>query len=887
MKKLDIFYFSGTHWDREWYQDFQSYRYRLVKLVDNLMSLIESDPDYKTFHFDGQTVVLEDYCEICPENKEKLKKLITEGKILIGPWYVMPDEFLVSGESLIRNLMKGHQVCKEWGVEPWKYGYICDIFGHIAQMPQIFNGFDIKYSCLGRGTSEGAPYYFRWKAPDGSETTNFTLDAGHGYGSFQYMYGSEEDKTINNPKIVANIKEYVDGEIERSNAPVIVLMDALDHREAAVNTTDYIKKIAELYPEANVHHIDLTEQGKLVDKYKDTLPVKEGELSETTKVPHSYLAQIVNTLSSHYPIKQRNDRCQNMLEKVVEPALALADFEDIKLNRSYVKRAYDYLIQNHPHDSICGCSIDQVHKDMVYRFDQVDEISDVIVGDYLDQSFDKGIVPEDKFYNNILTLQNYLPYDVDKTVTVDLHFRPDYGTSYNEIGYKEAINAFRIYDAEGSEIPYQVISVQRGLTKHPYNFAAVIKYDLHKVTFRAKIPALSKAEYKIVPSNDHTRYLKKLTSGANYMENDLIRADIQPNGSIKITDKKTGNVYENLGYLVDDGELGDGWFHINPINDVVTSTLGGACTIAKVENGPERCVFKVTRTLSVPKELVVAPGEKRRSEETVELKFVSYVGLSSENRFVDVKMSFDNTAKDHRIRLMVPTGATTDKYFAGQAFYCVERKVGPDYEKQDWREIHNEYATNGIVGKRDKKGNGVAFVSPEGIHECCSFDDTEGTVGVTLFRGFYNTVFTNGETWCQHNHPMEFTYALAPVSKDVEYSDLLKIQETLAVKVPVCLAPVSDETEAKVHESAIKVSGKNVATSVVKCAETGVKGEIIVRVFNASSKKTKAEISFAKALKKAELVNLNEEFISDLSAEEKAVKFDLAPHKIATVKLYF
>ena len=210
MKKLDIFYFSGTHWDREWYQDFQSYRYRLVKLVDNLMSLIESDPDYKTFHCDGQTVVLEDYCEICPENKEKLKKLITEGKILIGPWYVMPDEFLVSGESLIRNLMKGHQVCKEWGVEPWKYGYICDIFGHIAQMPQIFNGFDIKYSCLGRGTSEGAPYYFRWKAPDGSETTNFTLDAGHGYGSFQYMYGSEEDKTINNPKIVANIKEYVE-----------------------------------------------------------------------------------------------------------------------------------------------------------------------------------------------------------------------------------------------------------------------------------------------------------------------------------------------------------------------------------------------------------------------------------------------------------------------------------------------------------------------------------------------------------------------------------------------------------------------------------------------------------------------------------------------------
>ena len=108
MKKFDIFYFSSTHWDREWYQDFQSYRYRLVKLVDKLLDLFDKDPEYKTFHFDGQTVVLEDYSEIRPECKERLKTLISEGKILVGPWYVMPDEFLVSGESLIRNLMQGH-----------------------------------------------------------------------------------------------------------------------------------------------------------------------------------------------------------------------------------------------------------------------------------------------------------------------------------------------------------------------------------------------------------------------------------------------------------------------------------------------------------------------------------------------------------------------------------------------------------------------------------------------------------------------------------------------------------------------------------------------------------------------------------------------------------
>jgi alpha-mannosidase/mannosylglycerate hydrolase len=141
MKKFDIFYFSSTHWDREWYQDFQGFRARLVKMTNALLSLLDKDPEYRTFHFDGQTVVLEDYLEIEPERREELAARIREGRILIGPWYVMPDELLVSGESIIRNLMKGHKIAKDFGVEPWKFGYVCDCFGHIAQLPQILSGF--------------------------------------------------------------------------------------------------------------------------------------------------------------------------------------------------------------------------------------------------------------------------------------------------------------------------------------------------------------------------------------------------------------------------------------------------------------------------------------------------------------------------------------------------------------------------------------------------------------------------------------------------------------------------------------------------------------------------------------------------------------------------
>ena len=88
---------SHTHWDREWYKPFQHFRMRLVDLTDGLLKLLETDPEYKVFTFDGQTIVLEDYLEIRPENEERLRKLVNEGRIIIGPWYNQPDEFLISG----------------------------------------------------------------------------------------------------------------------------------------------------------------------------------------------------------------------------------------------------------------------------------------------------------------------------------------------------------------------------------------------------------------------------------------------------------------------------------------------------------------------------------------------------------------------------------------------------------------------------------------------------------------------------------------------------------------------------------------------------------------------------------------------------------------------
>ena len=879
-KKLDIFYFSSTHCDREWYQTFQGVRYRRVKMVDNLISLLDNDTDFETFHFDGQTIVLEDYLEISPEKKEKLKELIKSGKILIGPWYVMPDELLVSGESLIRNLQKGHQISKEWDTKPWKYGYVCDCFGHTPQMPQIFKGFDIDYSIVGRGTTEDDPTYFKWQSPDGSEVLTYKLHPHTGYGNFKCdVWAKLQDAT--EAEIEKKLKWYIDREIERCDVPIVIIMDGNDHSEVFPKTTDYIKRIAGLYPDANIHHVNLCEQGKLLEQYADTLPTIASELNKTAQYPRPYLHLITNTLSSYYPLKQQNDRCQNTLEKQTDPLVALAAMDGINLNHSFVKNAYMHLLQNHPHDSICGCSIDQVHKDMEFRFDQAENICRELREDYLFQSRKNTDSSQD---NHTLTLFNTLPYEITKTVSVDLEFAPGYDhISYEPFGY-ENTNAFRIYDINETEIPYKLTMVQRKVFKRYYANKARFM-DIHTITFTATIPACGKAEYLIKPTDDTVRYFDTLPSGTNYMENEFVRVDILGNGAISITDKKTGKTYSDLCNLTDDSEIGDGWYHAGLVDEITVNTQGINCEIERIENGPSRCVFRITRILNVPKKLIKDGVSQYRSEEKIPLKIVTEVGLSKENRYADIRMKIDNTACDHRMKLLIPTKINTERYFSSQSFCFVERNVGIDKSTASWHE-HDQFekATSGIFGKRNDNGDGIAFVSAEGLHEVSAYDDAEGTLAITLLRAFHKTPQTMGETRCQLQKELEYSFAIMPLDSDIAFSDLVKVQDSLATE-PMSLFEKGDGIS--IPQSKLNVSGKDIVTSVIKVPENGEKNAIIIRVYNASGNKTTGKIELCMDIKNAEETNLNEETIASVNTDKNSVSFDIDAWKIKTFKICY
>lgn len=886
--KRTIYYFSSTHWDREWYETFQGFRFRLVEMMNELIEVLENTPDFQTFHLDGQTVVLEDFMEIEPGKRDRLRRLIQEGRIVIGPWYVMPDEFLVSGESLIRNLLKGRQVCRDWGAEPWKYGYICDTFGHIAQLPQIFKGFGIPYTVLGRGLNEhSVPSHFRWASPDGSECIAYKLFDDNSYGAFLVVLLKAEARQANEEELKSAIREHVERELSRSPHGIGLLMDSQDHARVRPDTGKYLRIVQELFPEADVKHVNLEQMGRQLEAYRDQMPVTTGELYDPGKNPGSNYV-IPHTLSSRYPLKQANDQCQALLEKWVEPLAAIAHLQGRGVSRSYVDLAYRFLLLNHPHDSICGCSIDAVHEDMKYRFHQSEEIALQVLGSIQNKELERfGGSGGGTGDNLLLCLRNPLAFPQRRVVTVDIDFPQQYPQQFQEpFGY-ELKNSFRILDYQGNEVPYGLVGIRRNYraVAHDKNTKVV---DRHTVSFLADLPAMGTAEYRVMPSPLPSRYLERMSKNRREAENEFLKVTVQDNGTIRIADKRTGLVYDRLCSYLDDGEIGDGWFHVGPVEDRLIDSRGFECMIETVENGPVRTVFQVSQTVRLPRELLQGPHGLRRSSDVAAVEIRTRIGLSRGAGYVDVETIVENQARDHRLRLVVPTGVTEPTYFVNQAFAFIRRPTGVRTETQNWKESEApEKQMGGIVGKRREDGTGLAFVSPFGLHECAAPDDEQGELHVTLFRSFHKTYLTNGEEGGQLLGRLSFQYALAPLTADVSDADLARLQDSLQAGVRHQTVMVDAEYRPSEPVSYFELSSSAIQLSIMKRPENGRDKELIVRCVNLSDEPAEAWLRSFIGIRQVMTATLDETALEPVGHESDGFRIELAAWQIQTYRLTF
>ncbi|MFW9772487.1 MAG: alpha-mannosidase, partial [Candidatus Thorarchaeota archaeon] len=315
MKANNIIIVPETHWDREWYLPFQEFRAKLVIMMDKLLDILKTNSNYKNFTLDGQIIPLEDYLEVRPNREEDIKNYVKKGRLSIGPMYVLPDEFLVSGESLIRNLLIGHQIGQKYG-KVMKVGYIPDPFGHIAQIPQILQGFEIPSILFWRGfgnqfEEKNLNVEFIWNAP-GRAASLLAVFLIKGYGSLAEL----NTKTLNGEFKPAfrKIKNVISDFENYTATPYVVLNSGTDHFEARPQIPDIIKQWNNLHPEKYIEQADFEYYVNKVLDYKPQLKEFQGELRGGR-----YAHLLSGVFSARMWIKQRNTAIEYLYEKYSEP----------------------------------------------------------------------------------------------------------------------------------------------------------------------------------------------------------------------------------------------------------------------------------------------------------------------------------------------------------------------------------------------------------------------------------------------------------------------------------------------------------------------------------------------------------------------------------------
>jgi alpha-mannosidase len=357
-----IFVVPHTHWDREWYQPFERFLERLVDMMDKLLDILDRDPRFRHFHLDGQAAMIDDYLAIRPERAGDVQRLAGEGRLSVGPWFTQMDEFLVSGESLVRNLEFGMARAQELGAPPVP-GYLPDQFGHVGQMPQILRNAGIEKAVVWRGVPSAVDRTaFWWEAPDGSRVLTEYLAFGYSLG---WAIGAAEDAET----LSTALRQSLDLAVPPSPRPDRILITAgSDHQVAQA-------RLPALLEEVNAGNGLRAEISSLAD-YLDTpdpegVPAWKGELRSAAR---AYL--LPNVYSNRVSQKRLRAHVEALVERYAEPLAALVP--GFAWPAEDLREAWRFLLWNGAHDSAYGCSVDEVARAVDARYHAARDLASAV-----------------------------------------------------------------------------------------------------------------------------------------------------------------------------------------------------------------------------------------------------------------------------------------------------------------------------------------------------------------------------------------------------------------------------------------------------------------------------------------------------------------------------
>ncbi|MFN8041369.1 MAG: glycoside hydrolase family 38 C-terminal domain-containing protein [Acidimicrobiales bacterium] len=693
----DVTIVPHTHWDREWYEPFQTFRMRLVELVDDLLPLLDADPGYAHFQLDGQMAVVDDYLAIRPERAGDLRRLAADGRLSMGPWYILMDEFLVSGETMVRDLQLGLEAAAGFG-GAMPVGYLPDMFGHVAQMPQLLAQAGFADAVVWRGVPAAVDRdAFTWVAPDGSAVrATYLLD---GYGNGATLPDDAKDLVAMVDRFVERFDAFLP-----TDAPLL-WMNGTDHLLPQPWLGRVVAEANELQDRYRLRVGSLADHIALARSDDEARggparPRWQGELRSGARAN-----LLMGVASNRVDVKQAAAAAERGLERIAEPASALW-LEPSTWPAAFLREAWLQVVRNAAHDSVCACSVDEVDAAVVHRYGEAVQIADGLTRRAVD-ALAASLRNAGTFVANpsprarsglvevrrpghdpvpgtqVLRLgggdhvtEGISRADAATLVQASLDGMPDLHDAEVVLRDDGVLDVRLIHDPVASTGRYT------GSARDEVNLAAA-EDPTAPARFTVRTPLAQKVLGLAVdvPGFGWSRWeptdladlgvapvIVDETGGATggpRLANGLVTVDIDPVDGTFALDGVAG-----LGRLVDDGDAGDTYnYNPPPAGDVVVDRPD-AVEVRVTEQGPLRARAEIVRTYRWPSHVA---GGARVGEREVPVTTV--VEVQAGTKLVRVTTELDNPCRDHRLRAWLPLPDRTRSSRSECAFAVVDRSI--------------------------------------------------------------------------------------------------------------------------------------------------------------------------------------------------------------------
>ncbi len=690
-----VYLVPHTHWDREWYEPFQRFRLRLVDLLDDVLVRAEADPQFH-FTLDGQTAAIDDHLEVRPQDTARVAALVASGQLAVGPWQILMDEFLCSGETIVRNLENGTRRAAELGAS-MAVGYLPDMFGHCAQMPQILRLAGLSQACLWRGVPSTVDHHsFRWEAPDGSSVRCEYLPGG--YGNAAYLLSD-------NTAIEQRASEFVRRMRPWFGADPVLAMYGTDHSAPLPTLMSGVRSLQDGSGAIRLQVCTLGDYLSLLDTDDESLPRWRGELRS-----HARANILPGVISARTHLKRDMGRAERMVERYAEPWAAL--WAEQWPGR-FLDMAWDRLIASSCHDSVTGCGVDETAIQVSARIAEAEHLGQavrdgVIAALAVQVPADAVLVvnPSPVRRAGLVSMTLVAPDEVaeltleladgSRIVTQEVCRAPQqlYRGDFAAEDLREAIirrsfgqelfnRRIQRWSHDGRTITFHVgrigdanfdidnavdeISGMAQVLGGTWTLQ-IIAEPQRTVLADVPTPPLGWTTARLTDQPAKVASLPVSVTGST-MDNGLVSIEVGAEGCLRIV-AADGTVLDGVGRVVDGGDLGDTYNYGPPEQDTVVDTPNSV-QVRLAERGPLLGALIVDRSYDWPAGL--SPDRSARSPGVRPTVVSMRVELRTGEPFVRLAAHFDNQCLDHRVRLHVPVARTTTVSHAEGQFAVTDR----------------------------------------------------------------------------------------------------------------------------------------------------------------------------------------------------------------------